>query len=379
MGLVGCSYLAFFLHSNLPSLNLFSDNRPIDTKSFLQLVSTISDDGNCLPYGCHVYPLEIDDPDFFSHSDTSSTAMDSEAALLTRWSNQHMFNQDRAVWIKPFVTNQSTNATRTFMTGVFDGHGDLGHKVADFAAKKLPQYVARRLNSLPCCQPDDWIMKQLSESFIEIDQDLVPPIALRGGCTASVTLRIDNKLYIANTGDSRTLVVRHATCTDSEKLDPSTVEIIYSTRPDKAHLPDERSRIENLGGKIHTPKDHPTLSRVIVHSTAARPPEAIGLAMSRSLGDWEWGEVGVIPDPIVDTVDLNDLTSSPRTSGFYIAASDGLWDLRRPQFYARLVAEAYCEVNRKNLSQSLYDIVLKAAPREAKWYRDDMTVVVGKL
>merc|ERR1712008_398214 len=32
-----------------------------------------------------------------------------------------------------------------------------------------------------------------------------------------------------------------------------------------------------------------------------------GLAMSRSLGDWDAGKVGVIPDPIVDVVNLEDV------------------------------------------------------------------------
>eukprot|EP00957_Ditylum_brightwellii_P110571 8433674-Ditylum_brightwellii.AAC.1 len=35
-----------------------------------------------------------------------------------------------------------------------------------------------------------------------------------------------------------------------------------------------------------------------------------GLAMSRSLGDWEAGRLGVIPDPIVDVVKISDIIAS---------------------------------------------------------------------
>jgi hypothetical protein len=32
-----------------------------------------------------------------------------------------------------------------------------------------------------------------------------------------------------------------------------------------------------------------------------------GLAMSRSIGDWDAGEVGVIPDPMIDILDMNEI------------------------------------------------------------------------
>ena len=35
--------------------------------------------------------------------------------------------------------------------------------------------------------------------------------------------------------------------------------------------------------------------------------QSAGLAMSRSIGDWDAGRVGVIPSPIVDVVDLDQV------------------------------------------------------------------------
>lgn len=34
-----------------------------------------------------------------------------------------------------------------------------------------------------------------------------------------------------------------------------------------------------------------------------------GLAMSRSIGDWDAGEVGVIPDPLIDILDVKEIKS----------------------------------------------------------------------
>ena len=36
-------------------------------------------------------------------------------------------------------------------------------------------------------------------------------------------------------------------------------------------------------------------------------PGTSGLAMSRSIGDWDAGEVGVIPDPLIDILDVKEI------------------------------------------------------------------------
>lgn len=137
----------------------------------------------------------------------------------------------------------------------------------------------------------------MNETFIEVNDEAPPQNALRGGSTASVTLRIGNKLYIANAGDSQTMLIRTTSSNkpreqkQKQQQVQDEAEILYRTRKDKAHLPEELARIENLGGKVHIPPKFPGGSRVIVYSTAARPPETIGLAMSRSIGDWEWVSV----------------------------------------------------------------------------------------
>ena len=138
------------------------------------------------------------------------------------------------------------------------------------------------------------IVKALNETFVEVNNNGAPSFFL-GGSTASVSLRWGSKLYMANAGDSQTNLV------SSFMHSPSSSKVEYRTRRDKANLPEEKERILKMGGKIHL-NANGFDPRVIVHSNAAK--ETIGLAMSRSIGDWDFKKFGVISEPIIDVIDL---------------------------------------------------------------------------
>jgi Protein phosphatase 2C len=195
-----------------------------------------SDD--CEIYGCPIYPPEIDDvivnetlledskmqlvhdhdPSALAADATSSSrrmAFHSFAttthATITRQSNQHEFNQDKSVIFTPFLTLQTPRGTKSFLVAIFDGHGVLGHLMADHVRHQVPTVLANKLNARPCCQSSAWIAQQLNDTFLEVNQHVTPSAyALRGGCTASVSLRIGNRLVVANAGDSRTILVKYS-------------------------------------------------------------------------------------------------------------------------------------------------------------------------
>lgn len=314
----------------------------------------------CPAYGCISSPIENQTVTLPSKSLSKTPCQ--LGCLFTKQGPSHAVNQDRSFLIRPFHTKQqqpnSETDTDSFLVAILDGHGVLGHQVAEYARIELPRIVASKLNSLTCCQPDAWIQQQLKDAFAELQQNIPFHPAQRGGCTASVTLRIGSKLFFANAGDSRTILVQ---------AEPNAT-VVYHTRFDKPHLPDERARIEGSGGRIHTPPQNPAMSRVIVFSKAAN--ENIGLAMSRSLGDSEWKEIGVTAEPIVDVVSID-----PSNTAFIVAASDGLWDLRRMEFLARhLTNDLYEKDIKKSLPVKLVQMVDRIAPK--KGYRDDISVVV---
>ena len=318
-------------------------------------------DNDCPTFGCPVTPTEmLNVPK--EQVDNGVAAYGNEAmATMTRKSNRPHppVNQDAAVVIAPFSTRQTRH--QDFFIGIFDGHGTQGHHVSQYAAKAVPERLAEKLNEHSTFQDNDWIVQALKETFLEIDAE-APPSALLGGCTASVTLRRGNYLFVANAGDSRTVVV--SLLDDKEKL-------IYMTRQDKPHLPEEYERITKLGGKIHIPPQNPMLSRVVVYSDAAH--DQIGLAMSRCIGDWEWGAVGVTAEPLVDVLNVNNLTNA-----FVLAASDGLWDARRPQFVAKHFADSFYRHGKSPLA-TCQEMIHKASPPNENAYRDDITMIAMKI
>jgi serine/threonine protein phosphatase PrpC len=236
--------------------------------------------------------------------------------------------------------------------------------VAHYAAIAVPERLAEKLNNETTLQSDDWIVEKLKETFVEVDAEAPPRAALLGGSTASVTLRRGNRLFIANTGDSRTIVV--SVSGDDE-------EVVYTSRKDKPHLADEHERITKSGGKVHVPPQNPMLSRVVVYSEAAH--DLIGLAMSRSIGDWEWGVVGVTAEPLVHVLSVDNLTTD---NAFVLAASDGLWDARRPQFVAKHFANSFYRHGKSPLA-ACHDMIQKASPVNENVYRDDITLAVIKI
>ena len=352
------AWLWFLIHRGYPSVSSRIENIPI---------RTFEDD--CPSHGCSIYPPEMldvqDQVDALVDSTNGAASLpygNEIMATMTRKSNRHNppFNQDEAVIITPFRTMQTTNDLDFFL-GIFDGHGDEGHIVAQYAAKAVPERLAEKLNTFSVPQDDSWIIEAMKNTFVEVDIE-APPNAMRGGCTASVTLRRGNKIFVANAGDSRTFIV--TVSSDNEELH-------YSSRKDKPNLPDERERISKLGGKIHIPEQNPMLSRVIVYSTVAR--EQVGLAMSRSIGDWEWGVVGVTAEPLVDVIDVSKLANA-----FVLSASDGLFDRRRPQFVAKHFADSFYRHGDSPIA-TCQDMIKLASPTNETLYRDDITIVVMKI
>ena len=253
---------------------------------------------------------------------------------------EEQINQDRAFVISPFRVPSSAAANddgiimdkcvdrqllqqsapavpRRQLLGVFDGHDKLGEKVSQYATEEVPKLVAAKLAALADAEVSDggWTndrrteatKKLLSDVFIEVDANGRRELAIpSGGCTASVVLHMDDMLYAANAGDSRSIVAVYNTQT-------GTTRVVYATREDKPDLEDERARVEQSGGRVYIPKDPRESSRVFYLD--ANKQARGGLAMSRSLGDWDLESRGVIPDPIVDAMSISDIVAAELTNG----------------------------------------------------------------
>jgi len=369
-------------------------------------------EAECEAYGCPVYPGDVADEtvrtqiqevkDVFPHAGKLSLPFGStEMAACTQrgTTDQHKFNQDRGVLISPYywkgdapgegdihIRGESSTPTSDFFVAIFDGHGDEGHHISRYLQKDMAARISNKLSKSTHDIDSGSVEQALKEAFIESDENAPEAYAMNGGSTASVILRLGRKIYFANTGDSTTFVASYNRRTGETK-------VVHRNRKDKPHLPEERARIEASGGKVRSPPDHPIQARVIAYNSVKK--ELVGLAMSRSIGDWEHGTVGVIATPIVDVLDdENDILRGGNDGGdeveaFVVVGSDGLFDARQPQFVANHLAKSLfgkeTEVtglpggDRDHPIVECSKLIGIATPQDPTRYRDDITLLLLRL
>jgi serine/threonine protein phosphatase PrpC len=330
---------------------------------------------------------------------------------------EEQINQDRAFVIAPFMTDNvksSLEQTKSINTqddiyarrlmGVFDGHATSGEKVSEYCVTELPKRLAQKLSERMTLekqdpqQQDAIVIQALHETFLELDQQA--PDADHGGCTASIMLQLGKKLYFANAGDSRTFLCVHQ---PQSKL----TEVVYITREDKPSLPEERRRVQRMGGKVWNPIGGGEPSRVLFLDPLTG--DETGIAVSRSIGDRDVGKYGVIPDPTIHVIDLEELiqqrvtkqqnsstwmsmiSKSPTKPNpvddvhiFAVSASDGMMDILNPTGVARYLVPSLCHTQGEHLLTACETLIKTAsdgwthASPDGK-YRDDIAISVMKL
>jgi serine/threonine protein phosphatase PrpC len=320
--------------------------------------------------------------------DVSLAYGDMNTAGLSLQGSDHPENQDRGLIVSPFViVDGNTNdpsilgSKHDFLIGIFDGHGTRGHEVSQYLQDHLYSRISMKLSIL-----DSWsqtnIKRILNETLVEIDRELPEKTGMDGGSTASIILRIGTKLFFANVGDSLSFLAKY-----DKKTQVTT--IVHRNRFDKPHIPEEKARIESMGGKVFIPQ-HPMNSRVVAFNPVRN--EMVSLGMSRSVGDWSHGKVGVVAEPIIHVMDLFEdefIFPTPRDQDnnddniglFVVAGSDGLFDRRRPQY----VAEQYSKCFFGNQDEKCHpviktaEIIDSAVPKISTVYHDDITAMVLRV
>ncbi|CAD8176664.1 unnamed protein product [Paramecium pentaurelia] len=148
--------------------------------------------------------------------------------------------------------------------GVFDGHG--GKEVAIFVERHFIEELQKNKNF-----KDQKFEDALRETFLKMDELLLTPEgqkeinSIKGGdddvsyagCTANVALFYKNTLYVANAGDSRSVL-----CRENKNYDMSV-----DHKPDNY---EEKQRIERAGGFVSDGRVNGNLN------------------LSRALGDLEY-------------------------------------------------------------------------------------------
>lgn len=142
---------------------------------------------------------------------------------------------------------------RTHFFSVCDGHGVFGKEVSEFVKTQLGYYVEQSIkNTFDQAKLSQRVVdstevkEQLTRSFVTVQNTLLTDskINLRfSGSTCVSVLIVGTKVFCANVGDSRAVLVR--TVGPNE-----TLTAIALNRDHKADEPDEEARILRNGGRV---------------------------------------------------------------------------------------------------------------------------------
>ncbi|XP_028273760.1 protein phosphatase Mn(2+)-dependent 1K [Parambassis ranga] len=198
---------------------------------------------------------------------------------------QRKDNEDR------FQVSQITDNILYF--AVFDGHG--GPEAADFCEKYMQKFI------LDLVAEEENLELVLTKAFLEVDKALVKHLhfypnvpGMNAGTTATVALLRDGiELVVASVGDSRAMLCRKG----------KALRLTVDHTPERK---DEKERIKKSGG-------------FITWNSLGQPNVNGRLAMTRSIGDFDLKNMGVIAEPETKRVSLHHAHDS-----FLALTTDGV-------------------------------------------------------
>ena len=257
--------------------------------------------------------------------------------------------------------------------GVLDGHGPHGH----FVSKFCKNFFIRKMNSLAMecknnqiTKPED-IYARLKKSnfdffknaFHEADIEMTKQREFEynfSGTTCNIVVQLNKHLICASVGDSRGMLIYD----NDNKTNQGIIQLSNDDRPD---LPQELERILSNGGMVDklTDQEGNKVGPNRVFKYGLTYP---GLAMSRSLGDFQAKECGVITDPQIVEHKLN------HNSKYMVICSDGVWEFLTNE-NVRDIGNTYYQMGK--IGEFCSNLVKKAVQtwEENDIIRDDITVV----
>ncbi|XP_033942470.1 protein phosphatase Mn(2+)-dependent 1K isoform X3 [Pseudochaenichthys georgianus] len=238
---------------------------------------------------------------------------------------QRKENEDR------YQVSQMTDNILYF--AVFDGHG--GPEAADFCLKYMEKYI----KDLVTEESDLEVV--ITKAFLEIDKALARHLhfspSVNAGTTSTVALLRDGiELVVGSVGDSRAMLCRKG----------KAVKLTVDHTPDRK---DEKERIRKSGGFI-------TWNSLGQSNVNGR------LAMTRSIGDFDLKNTGVIAEPETKRMTLHHAHDS-----FLALTTDGVNFIMNSQEICNVINQCH---DPKEAAQRISDQALQYGSE------DNSTVIV---
>jgi serine/threonine protein phosphatase PrpC len=259
------------------------------------------------------------------------------------------------------------------MFGVLDGHGPQGHFVSQFCKN----YFIRRMNSfvIQCKQENITTAEGLYEklkktkfafiiqAFKDADLEMTKQNQFEynfSGTTCNIVFQFKKNLICASVGDSRGILIYDNDNNTNQGIFP----LSHDHKPD---LPQEMNRIMNNGGRVDKLTDQ--------YGNKVGPNRVFkygltypGLAMSRSLGDFEAKECGVITEPEIIEYKMN------HNSKYMVICSDGVWEFLKNENVRDLGNVYYQKGDVGNFCTNLLKKAVETW-EQCDIIRDDITIV----
>ncbi|XP_034044495.1 protein phosphatase 1K, mitochondrial [Thalassophryne amazonica] len=241
---------------------------------------------------------------------------------------QRKENEDR------FQVSQMTDNILYF--AVFDGHG--GPEAADYCDKYMEKYIKDFVAQ------EDNLEVVLTKAFLEIDKALARHLhftpngpSMSAGSTATVALLRDGiELVVGSVGDSRAMLCRKG----------KALKLTDDHVPERR---DEKERVKKSGG-------------FITWNSLGQPNVNGRLAMTRSIGDFDLKNKGVIAEPETKRLTLHHAHDS-----FLALTTDGINFIMNSQEICNVISHCH---DPKEAAQKI--------PEQALHYgsEDNSTIVV---
>ncbi len=229
------------------------------------------------------------------------------------------YMEDMACLLKNF------NEDGCLFGGIYDGHA--GSSVAESAKNNLPHVF------LNWWRKTGRIDFAFTDAYKEVSQKKHYEMV---GCTALSFLKLNKKLFIANAGDSRLIILRDG------KIDQVTTDHNIKNK-------NETRRVTRAGGYIE--------GRYLWKGLDGR-------MCTRALGDHYFNSAGLISDPEIFTRELI-------SGDIIIAASDGIWDEASNETVVSLIEK---NATAKNIAKTIlyhFTNIIKA--------RDNLSLIIVKI
>ncbi|KAK8180562.1 phosphatase 2C-domain-containing protein [Phyllosticta capitalensis] len=246
----------------------------------------------------------------------------------------------------PDQTVTASNLRLSFF-GVYDGHG--GDKVAIYAGDNLHKIIAKQ-----DAFKEGNIEQALKDGFLATDRAILSDPKYEdevSGCTASVGVISHDKIYVANSGDSRSVL----------GIKGRAKPLSFDHKPQNEG---EKARITAAGGFVD-------FGRVNGN-----------LALSRAIGDFEFKKSADLPpeQQIVTAfpdVSIHEITDDDE---FLVIACDGIWDCQSSQAVIEFVRRGIAAKQElSDICENMMDNCLASNSDTGGVGCDNMTIVIVGL